>query len=334
MRVLRILWVIRLGVFAGASCTLVWSQPPIVAGAGYSQPAPIVASPGQLITVYVNIGGAIAATQAKTTPLPSMLAGLSALVTQPGSPLPQSFGIPLLAVFPVNTGCSLNPGAMIPCQVLNAITLQVPYEIGLPSTGSPIAYGVELGVSDTPPDNPPVYKALVMLTVQQDAIHVVHSGDTLTGTNTWNDHSLQAPTRPAAVTHSDGTLVTSDNPARAGETIAIWAVGLGLPSSGTIKTGDPNPDTLLTTSVNVDFDFRSNAGPSMPSSANLGGPHVPATKVPAYFSPGYVGLYQINVTIPRPPVPLQNCAGAFSSNLTINLGGVISYDGAAICVSQ
>jgi len=107
-----------------------------------------------------------------------------------------------------------------------------------------------------------------------------------------------------------------------------------LPSSGTVATGAANPSPPLTTTVTVDFEFRSNAGPSMPSATDSGGSHTPAIKVPAYFAPGFVGLYQINVTIPQPPVPLESCGGVFQSNLTINIGGVASYDGVGLCVTQ
>ncbi len=102
----------------------------------------------------------------------------------------------------------------------------------------------------------------------------------------------------AAVTLVDGSTVTPENPAKPGEAVSIWAVGLGLPCSGVVKTGQANPDPPLTTTINVDFDFRSNAG------------------------------------IPQPPVPLERCGPVFQSNLTINVGGLASYDGAAICVAQ
>ncbi|MBZ5603079.1 MAG: hypothetical protein LAO79_12310 [Acidobacteriia bacterium] len=147
-------------------------------------------------------------------------------------------------------------------------------------------------------------------------------------------YGVVATFQPPVVTHADGSVVAMNNPARAGETIVIWAVGLGLPSSGTVKTGEANPSPALTTTVYVDFDFRSNAGPSMPSATNTGGSRVPAKPVTAYFAPGFVGLYQINVTLPTPPVPLEACGGVYQSNLTINIGGSASFDGAGICTSQ
>lgn len=61
------------------------------------------------------------------------------------------------------------------------------------------------------------------------------------------------------------------------------------------------------------------------------------------LTPGQVGLYQINVRIPDtvPSVPaciqILSCLGnllscVIQSNLTIDIGGVSSFDGAAICV--
>jgi hypothetical protein len=64
------------------------------------------------------------------------------------------------------------------------------------------------------------------------------------------------------------------------------------------------------------------------------------------LTPGQVGLYQINVQLPSafpaavlPCTTLSVCTGnpAFcplpiQSNLTIDIGGVTSFDGAAICI--
>jgi hypothetical protein len=61
------------------------------------------------------------------------------------------------------------------------------------------------------------------------------------------------------------------------------------------------------------------------------------------LTPGQIGLYQINVRIPSPlptivvctgpGAPLQSEASYVQTNLTIDIGGIDSFDGAAICVS-
>ena len=55
---------------------------------------------------------------------------------------------------------------------------------------------------------------------------------------------------------------------------------------------------------------------------------------PAFLTPGYVGLYQVNFVVPEPPAGYQNrCGlGALRSNLTVSIGVLYSYDGAGICV--
>jgi uncharacterized protein (TIGR03437 family) len=62
---------------------------------------------------------------------------------------------------------------------------------------------------------------------------------------------------------------------------------------------------------------------------------VPASPIPIYagLAPGYVGLYQINFTVPPPPVGTPPCSGAVQSNLTVSVGGLASFDGAGICVA-
>jgi uncharacterized protein (TIGR03437 family) len=51
------------------------------------------------------------------------------------------------------------------------------------------------------------------------------------------------------------------------------------------------------------------------------------------LTPGFVGLYQINFTLPQPPVGTQACSGTVHSNLTVSVGGQTSFDGAGICVA-
>jgi uncharacterized protein (TIGR03437 family) len=101
-----------------------------------------------------------------------------------------------------------------------------------------------------------------------------------------------------AIQHaSDYSLVTAANPAAPGETIVIYATGLG-PVSTTVADGIPAPGADPVQQL------------CQPSSVMLGGTAgnfggTPANILYAGLAPGYVGIYQVmsNCRLPRPPVP-------------------------------
>ena len=138
-----------------------------------------------------------------------------------------------------------------------------------------------------------------------------------------------------AVTHADGTAVNYYFPAKAGEIVAIYAVGLGSPHSA--KTGDASEAPIPVPGFRVSYDPRPNALASRPSKTGETGP---GTAAPEFVGlvPGGVGLYQINVKIPPLPAGAEKCdpettrGNRVVSNLTINIFGHGSVDGAGICV--
>jgi len=312
-----------LAIILGSAARMV-GQGFLLNGAGYTSPAPVPVAPCQLTTFYTGLpSSADLGATAGAVPLPLSLAGISAQALVGSLRL----DVPELTVFSVELG-GVSSFANIGYRE-TALTVQIPCE--LPIFAGQIYTLVVVGSTPN--------AAAIYLYLSPDAIHIIRKGDTLT--NPSQGVYLSPHFLPPAITHADGSSVTPDNPAKVGEAVAIWAVGLGLPSSGTVKSGAANPSPPLTTTVNVDFEFRPNAGPSMPwpppgssITAAPGDSHIPAIAVPAYFAPGYVGLYQVNVTIPKPPVPLQACGGVFQSNVTVNIGGMASFDGAGICVSQ
>src|SRR5262249_37710741 len=83
------------------------------------------------------------------------------------------------------------------------------------------------------------------------------------------------------VTHQNFDLVLSDNRARAGELLIIWATGLGQTTpalgSGALPGFPPQSDTA-------------------PVTATIGGQD--ARVVYSIASPGFPGLYQVAVTMP------------------------------------
>jgi uncharacterized protein (TIGR03437 family) len=113
----------------------------------------------------------------------------------------------------------------------------------------------------------------------------------------------------AAALHPNGSLVTPDNPANIGETIAVFIAGLGdvFP---TIADGAAPPSSPLSKTSNS-------------ITADISG--IAANVSYAGLAPGFVGLYQVNLDIP---------SGVSSGDNFIGITGPDSYNSeAAISLS-
>lgn len=232
--------------------------------------------------------------------------------------------VPILSVEPL-AGCAdiTQPGC---ASRLIAITVQIPFNIsaedpeaktGVPVPAARVSF-VENGIVAASVDVVPLV----------DQVHVLTSCDLMLSRR---DGSC-AP----AVTHANGTLVSRQHPAAAGEEIVVFAVGLGYTTL--IVPNGQAPDAAVSPSVSfrVSFDPRPNALASRPSAIGENG-STTATPDFAGLLPGFVDLYQINVTIPPLPKGSQNCdpsplGARVSSNLTINIFGPASVDGVGICI--
>ncbi|MBI4458953.1 MAG: hypothetical protein HY648_02700 [Acidobacteria bacterium] len=85
---------------------------------------------------------------------------------------------------------------------------------------------------------------------------------------------------PGAITHADGSLVTTQNPAQPGEVVVIFGTGLGAVNPP-VATGAPAASlhtTTATPTVTID---------GLPAEVQFSG-----------LAPGFVGLNQVNVRIP------------------------------------
>ena len=334
-----------------------------VVGSGYASPTTIRVSPGQITTFFVSGLSTDTTKPQKATslPLPNSLAGISVTINQ-SSPK-QSFPAPLLAVQQLN-GCS-NGGAPPPATVpsdclVAAITVQIPYELSLssPTIGDAAAPGfTEVLITA----NGVTSKAFTILPVT-DTLHVIKTCDVFPPKQVDPSQGIVSGGCSAAVTHADGKLVTADAPGKAGEVLVIYAFGFGQ-TTPAVKTGSatPIPAPVLLVSqwfrrtLELQYDFRPNAGPSSPFNILTGviSPTPPTAPVillaPVFvgLTPGQDGLYQINVQLPFvfPAAvvpcttlavvtgnPTANPPAIVQSNLTIDIGGVSSFDGAAICI--
>jgi uncharacterized protein (TIGR03437 family) len=105
---------------------------------------------------------------------------------------------------------------------------------------------------------------------------------------------------PAVLKNSNFSLVSTTNPAKAGDVLLVYLTGLGQ-TTPALTTGHIVPSTLLP-------DTR-------PVTATIGGR--PATVVYSVASPGFTGLYQVAVTVPSGgtgQLPLQLQMGTATSN--------------------
>jgi hypothetical protein len=283
-----------------------------ILGSGYTGPLVPNVSAGQVITLFVaplNVPDAVAT----EFPLPTSLSGVSvsARVAAGGEIVVDTTGYPTL--LPILRVHSVTDGFYIVSNT--AVTVQIP--------GNQVTVEPELGVivQGFPP-----YLVLNVnangvsgpdYTVQVDGPlgHLLNSCDTLFGgvgltvSNVNQCHPV--------ITHADGTTVSFTNPAKAGETIVVWAVGLypitvtGVPVSGLIGSTFYNP--YGQTEFTYVLDAAPQTGPTNLTAVYL--------LMPAYVGSvaNYVGLFQINVTLPPMPPQTHVSQNAGDANATIGL---------------
>src|SRR5262249_17429868 len=105
--------------------------------------------------------------------------------------------------------------------------------------------------------------------------------------------------------HASGQRVTVDVPAKRGETITVYAYGLG-PTSPAAGSGKPAPvgaEVKQSGALRVWTSVRNqplNANPSAPRFFDAAAmTDLNPTLQFAGLAPGYVGLYQLNIQVPQ-----------------------------------
>jgi uncharacterized protein (TIGR03437 family) len=155
-------------------------------------------------------------------------------------------------------------------------------QVMINGTAAPVYYASATQVAAVVPYSTPADGSLLTIQVvfnntQSNAVRV-YSGPSSPGLFTI------PPGGPfdGAITHADGTVVTSANPAKVGETVAMYLTGLGAVSpavtAGTAAPSSPLSQVVQSVSVLIDG--------------------VPAKIVFQGLAPTLGGLYQLNVTIP------------------------------------
>ncbi len=159
----------------------------------------------------------------------------------------------------------------------NQINLQVPWELGLGDGTTP--FTVIIGG--------PAYLG-------------TRTGAPVNGTisNTISAGVGVASPGVFAIVNADGSL-TSSKPAGAGDVLVVYANGLGAVDNP-VKTGQPAPGDKLSRTLTT-------------PTVTIG--NVPAQVLFSGLAPGFVGLYQINITVPA------GVAAGSSTPLVVSIGG-------------
>jgi uncharacterized protein (TIGR03437 family) len=313
----------RLAVLAIAVSGIVArGQNQIVSGGFTYGPTLLAVAPGEILTLVtpaLNVPDAAAT----TLPLPASLSGVSVSVRVIGATETTGYpaSLPILSIYTQNTG-QLPNGAECP-GTPNVYCSSTQITVEIPTEGvcapSPLSHGPTVCPAGPPfPNLPPLLLLNVVangvtgpdftVKVFEGAPRLLSSCDSIFGPPSSTCHSL--------VNHADGSLVTAtdSSPAKVGETITVWAVGLeglGGPPSGTAPATTVE---LLASdgSVVFTYNYPVPAGPFLPGGIQSVAAVSQTIVDPEWVGliPGYVGLYQINVTVPAAPAQSYLACGS------------------------
>lgn len=307
---------ITLGLPASAQVTVVGSK--------YAPQQGVQVAPGQVVTVLLTglktVFPANASVQRATTvPLPTQLAGISAAVQQTGT---SSRPLPLLAVQQIDQCALTDNGSPTPDCLVTALSVQIPSDLIVPNplAESPVAVVSQLTITE----NGTTSRSFYLTPVMQN-VHIVNTCDLISGNNSGSCAPI--------IAHTNGNLVSTSNPAVAGEVLVLYALGLGA-TSPPVPEGQasPNPPASIVNSVGLGFNY---ANPiSLIESPPTSGAATPVPEILfAGFAPTMVGIYQVNFRVPPPTTAASSCATGGVPNLTMTLQGLAgSSDQAILCV--
>jgi uncharacterized protein (TIGR03437 family) len=291
-----------------------------IVGSGYTAPTPVSVAPGQVATFYVS----------GLSSLTGITATLQQLSGNTVAPVQSVNAVPLCP----------DPSAISAtgCASLTAVTVQIPYEL-VPVCPLCDSRPVSLNAATLLISQNGRPAGVIELNALADEVHVLTSCDVALSPPTPQPNLTGLPCSPL-VTHANGSLVSAGNPANAGEALTIWAFGLGQ-TNPAATTGQVSKIAPTAETFNLDFSYQINALPAKPFTGEPD--RIPLYPLFSGLSPGYIGLYQINVAVPPGPANgIEQCSqlgalapggNAAQSNLTVSIGGQSSFDGAGICVA-
>ena len=305
---------------------------------GYTEPAAFRAAPGQVVTLFLDdisagADGRFRAAQAGIGDLPQSLAGISVRITQLDGSEMQA------AIFAVQQkrlcGLSGLQAGDAGC-LLTLVKAQIPFEL----PGGPV-------LSDQTNYTLPL-PALISIDVDgrrgrgfplqpvPDNGHVLTTCDA-----SWDTSSSSVCDRQ--VFHPDGSPVTQNAPAQAGETLNVLLYGLGR-TDPMVQTGRPSPDGAVITDLIPNFprvtlgivtnfvNALSSAPPTAfnPETANA----IPFPITSASLLSDQIGIYKLSFTLPGLKDPVIPCGGDRRSNSILFVTTSQHVEAIGLCVQQ
>ena len=281
-----------------------------LAGADYVAPSQIRVAPGQVITFKLTglktiLPANAPAVRENSVPLPKSLAGISVTLTQVTPQLTEQ--LPIFAIQQFNS-CGATyplPGPPSPDCMITALTVQIPFDVTVPNPLADFASIVSttVTINETGGNSRPFTVVPVA-----DNIHILTSCDLIV-------NPVSASCNPV-VTRGDGSPVNPSNPAKIGEDLVLYAVGLGLTSPAVAAgTPTPAPAPSIVSQAGVSYNYTDPLG-VQPSVSPTASPVPPTLFVG--LTPGLVGLYQVNFRVLPPPGTFPSCS-AVGPNLTLTL---------------
>lgn len=305
---------------------------PIIASAGYSSPAPLEAAPGQVVTMFVRdvprgADGRLRSETASGLPLPTVLGGISVAINQTSGTL----NAPIFAVRQ-ESECQAAGVEEASC-LLTAIQIQVPYNLTADISLSPTRRVIYGPLAQARIDVDGRSGRSFALQPLPDNAHVLTSCDL-----SWDTSAGKECRR--SVYHADGTVADANAPAKPGETVVVYAYGLGPTRANTVAgnaatAAAPVIDLLgaprLTAALQKDFLNASSSSPRVFADSRTLGDVIPIAFTG--LMAGGVGVYQVNITLPQDSASYP-CGGDVRSNSILNLSSLQGTESIALCIQQ
>lgn len=317
---------------AGAYCFAFAQSSPMIVSAGYSSPAPLDAAPGQVVTIFVRdvpraSDGHLRSDKASALPLPIALAGISVVIDQTSGTLKA----PIFAVRQ-ESECQAAGVDEASC-LLTAIRIQVPYDLAADISLSPLKRVIYGPLAQAHIDVDGRSGRPFPLQPLPDNAHVLTSCDA-----SWDTSAGKECQR--SVYHADGTVADVNAPAKPGETVVVYAYGLGTTIANTVAGAAPTSAAPVTDLLGAprlaaallkDLLNASSSSPRVFADSRTLGDVIPIAY--AGLMPGGVGVYQVNITLPQDPTS-YSCGGNVRSNSVLNVTSLQGTESIALCIQE